>query len=229
MLCRSDRACNDGLAGHDVIVLRPTNLHWIDGSFDDPADLCAHSPVEFRVGDVTLVAPTDGDWTVSAAAVFLLRTLSRQHTKGQPVAEHLFPCCGNGMFDVEGDEDVLIIGCNSGIDIEVVHVGNDVHLTSAGQTTCGVTVAEWSVAVYQFADLVQEFYAACSPKNTEDDADRAGFVKLTREWARRRTIAANEAASSSPSPSHFPLIERGETMGSSLRARVVQWFSNKHS
>ena len=89
-----------------MIILRPTNLHWIDGSTDDSADLCAHSGVAFRIGQITLVKPSDGDWTVSAAALYLLRTLSQRHTRQQPIAEHLFPCFGNGIFEVEGQDDV---------------------------------------------------------------------------------------------------------------------------
>jgi len=215
-----------------LIILRPTNLHWIDASVDDPADLCAHSPVEFRIDDATLINPNAGDWTVSAAAVYLLRTLSRSHTKEQPVAEHLFPCCGNGMFDVEGDDDVLIIGCNSGIDFQVVHAGDDVVLTSADQTQYAVTLADWTVVVYQFADEVQAFYAASSAKTPEDAADRAGFVKLTSEWARRRGIAADPgAASSSLYPYYFPLVEPGADARplSTLPAHVVQWFSPRKS
>jgi hypothetical protein len=116
-----------------VIVLRPTNLHWIDG-INDPADLCAHSPVEFRIGGATLIKPSDGDWTVSAAALYLLRTLSQPHTKQQPITDYLFPCCGNGIFEVEGRDDVRIVGCNSGIDFEVVRTDDEVALTAEDGT-----------------------------------------------------------------------------------------------
>ena len=65
----------------DMIILRPTNLHWIDGTADDPSDLCAHSGVDFRIDDHVLIRPSNGEWAVSAIALFLLRTLSRPHTK----------------------------------------------------------------------------------------------------------------------------------------------------
>jgi hypothetical protein len=133
------------------------------------------------------------------------------------------------MFDVEGDDDVLIIGCNTGVDIEVVHAGSDVHLTRDDETTYDVTLTEWSVAVCQFADIVQGFYAASSPKTPEDSADRAGFVKLIREWARRRGVATNGAALSSPFPYQFPLVDLGEAAGPSLPTRIVQWFSKRNS
>lgn len=77
-----------------MITLRPTNLHWMSADPDDVADTCAHSGVEFLVDDHVLVQPSDGDWAVSAAALLLLRTLSRPHTKTNPVGDQLFPHCG---------------------------------------------------------------------------------------------------------------------------------------
>jgi hypothetical protein len=69
-----------------VIVLRPVNLRWINGAADDPADFCAHGDVEFRIGDDTLVEPSGRELTVSAAALYLLRTLSVPHTREAPSA-----------------------------------------------------------------------------------------------------------------------------------------------
>jgi hypothetical protein len=171
-----------------MIILRPTNLHWIDGSLDDTADLCAHSAVDFRIGDSVLVKPSDGDWTVSAAALYLLRTLSQPHTKQQPMTEFLFPCCGNGIFEVEGQDDVQILGCNSGIDFEVLRVEDEVILTDKGGTQFQVALSEWRRAVCNFSDSVRAFYSACSPKEPEDDWERRSFHKFLAEWSRRRSI-----------------------------------------
>ena len=176
-------------AGIAMISLRPTNLHWISGSADDLADLCAHAGVEFEVdGDLLVQA---GDWTVSAAAVYLLRTLSRSHTKSEPVAEFLFPCCGNGMFDVEGQSDVLIVGCNSGVDFEVVRVEDEVLLTVADGRQHRIAFADWTRAVCRFSDAVQAFYAGASPKQPSDDIEQNGFQKFQSEWSRRRSQAEN--------------------------------------
>jgi hypothetical protein len=77
-----------------MITLVPTRLHWIkDDGTDDPCDLCAHSPVQFEIDGNTLVAAEDGDATVGAAAIYLLRTLEQDHTDDNPVGDHLFPCC----------------------------------------------------------------------------------------------------------------------------------------
>jgi hypothetical protein len=176
-----------------------------------------------------LIEPSDGDWTVSAAAVYLLRTLSRSHTKQQPIAEHLFPCCGNGMFEAEG-EDVLIIGCNSGIDIEVVQAGDEVLLTTDDEARYALPFSDWRVAVCHFADAVQAFYSASAPKKPEDDTERTGFVRLTKEWARRRRLAEEAGAeSSSTYPCHFPLVDPAAEKKPVLAARVVQWLSKTKS
>lgn len=177
-----------------MITLRPTNLHWL-GSADDPADLCAHSGVEFSIGKATLVKPSDGEWTVSAAALYLLRTLSQSHTRQRPIAEHLFPCCGNGIFEVEGQNDVEIVGCNSGIDFEVVQIDDEVILTAKDGSQYRVAVSDWRRAVREFSDAVQAFYEASSPKDPENDWEQSGFRKFRSEWSRRRLLAEDHPGS----------------------------------
>jgi len=164
-----------------MITLQPTNLHWID-SIGDAQDLCAHSGVDFRIGDSILVKPRDGDWTVSASALYLLRTLSQPHTKQQPITEYLFPCCGNGIFEIEGQDDVQIVGCNSGIDDEVI-------LTCEDGTQHRIARSDWTKAVCEFSDSVQAFYVASPPKEPEDEWDQRSFRKFLSEWSRRRSLA----------------------------------------
>jgi hypothetical protein len=171
-----------------MITLRPTNLHWID-SINDAADLCAHSGVDFRIGDSILVKPSDGDWTVSAAALYLLRTLSQRHTKQQPITEYLFPCCGNGIFEIEGQDDVQIVGCNSGIDFEVSRMDDAVILRADDGTQHRIAFSDWKKAVCEFSDSVQAFYAASSPKEPEDAWEQRSFRKFLSEWSRRRSLA----------------------------------------
>ena len=159
-----------------MIILRPTDLHWIDGSVDDPSDLCAHSGVDFQIDGDVLVR--DGDWTVSAAALYLLRTLSGPRTKAHGTGSQLFPCCGNGIFEVEGQDDVLIVGCNSGIDFEVVQDGDDVLLTSEAGRQHRVSALDWRAAVCGFSDAVQAFYASSSPKLPADEFEQRSFQKF---------------------------------------------------
>lgn len=170
------------------MILRPVNLHWIQGAADDPMDLCAHGDVEFRIGeDVLLDAESGKGLTVSAAALYLLRTLVIPHTAEAPVGDQLFPCCGFNMYDLPGQDDVAISRCPNGQDFEVFHhpSGTGVVIRSATGREWFIAWPEWRTAVFGFADRVSRFYSVCSPKELDQD-DEAGFHKFTAEWERRR-------------------------------------------
>jgi hypothetical protein len=172
-----------------VVILRPVNLRWIQGAADDAKDLCAHGDVEFCIGDDVLLDPTTGrDLPVSAAALYLLRTLSVPHTHDKPVGDRLFPCCGFAMYDVGQHEDVVICGCPNGEDFEVFHQvsGAGVVVRAADGREWRVGWLEWRAAVFGFADKVSEFYGACCPKEPYAEEDAKGFRKFAAEWGRRR-------------------------------------------
>ena len=83
-----------------MLRLLAHDLCWINGAVDDPLDQCAHGKVEFTVNGDSLVKPQDGDWTVSATALYLLRSPSDEHTWANPMAESnfLFPHCGFNVW-----------------------------------------------------------------------------------------------------------------------------------
>ena len=170
-----------------MLILRPLNLCWIKGASDDPKDLCAHGDVEFRIDDEVLLATTGKGLTVSAAALYLLRTLSVPHSQRNPVGDHLFPCCGFTMLDLPGQDDVAICGCPGGEDFEVLHEagGTGVVVRAADGREWQIGWPEWRGGVFRFADCVSDFYAACLPKQpTQEDAP--GLKKFLDEWQRRR-------------------------------------------
>lgn len=168
-----------------MISLVPTRLHWIkDDGNDDPTDLCAHSPVWLNMDGETLVAPADGDATVSAAAVYLLRTLEQDHTQENPVGDHLFPCCGHAMYDT-GDDDVVICGCPNGSNFDVMHFGRSIWISTKDGRSYIVRTDEWRLAVTQFSDAVRQFYDTSLRKAPADDEASAGFAKMMAEWSRR--------------------------------------------
>lgn len=170
------------------VIVRPVKLSWIKGAADDPADICAHGHVDFRVDDDQLIDPErDMEVTVSAAALYLLRTLDREHTKQSQVGEQLFPCCGFVMYDEGTSPDVLIIGCPSGIDFEVRHgPGRDHVVVRAGDgREWRIASPDWQSAVFSFADAVSDFFATASPK-TPSAEDEPGFRKFVAEWQCRR-------------------------------------------
>ncbi|MBI3823289.1 MAG: hypothetical protein HY289_11520 [Planctomycetes bacterium] len=170
-----------------MVILRLLNLHWINNEVDDRKDLCAHGDVDFRIDSDILLGANGKDLTVSAAALYLLRTLSRPHTKEAPVGDQLFPCCGFAMWDLPGQDDVALSGCPNGEDFEVCHdtSGAGVVVRAADGRAWQVKWSDWRNAVFAFADQVSAFYAHCSPKEPTEE-DLPGFNKFKEEWQRRR-------------------------------------------
>ena len=106
-----------------MLTLEASNLHWIKGAADDPTDLCAHGTLNLQIGEYVLPGLASLDCTVSAAALYLLRSLSRSHRPGEQ--EHLFPCCGSAMYDIPETDDVFICGfCSFGSVCRKDYVGD---------------------------------------------------------------------------------------------------------
>ena len=89
-------------------------------------------------------------------------------------------------------EEVVIVGCNSGIDfdVDIEKDGSDIVTASADGFECLVGAKEWRRAVCQFSDAVQDFYASSAPKEPGDDAP--AFQLSMAEWKRRRSLARPE-------------------------------------
>ena len=167
-----------------MISLIPTRLHWVkDEGEDDLNDLCAHSPIWFDIDGELLISPEDGNFTVSAAAIYLLRTLEQDHTSENPVGEHLFPCCGHAIYDT-GEDDVVICGCSNGSDFSILHVGDTIQISTIDGQFYTVSIDQWRCAIMKFSDTVRQFYDSSLPKKPIQD-DVAGFAKMMDEWNRR--------------------------------------------
>jgi len=166
-----------------MIKLTPTQLHWMndDGS-DDPKDLCAHSPVIFEIDDHVIVKPEDGDWTVSATSIFLLRSLSRNHTSKEPVgAGQIFPCCGFNIYDV-GKPEAVILGCPSGIDLEIYREENSYRIVTENNQEFCVSSNDWNKTIHDFSSAVLNFYTSSKPKEPFDEESEKGFKLMMSEW-----------------------------------------------
>jgi hypothetical protein len=179
-----------------MITLIAHDLCWIKGSLDDSADQCAHAHVEFHVNGTTFLSPKDGEWTVSAAALYLLRTITLDHSESNPIAEgnFLFPCCAFNAWPIQERFKVVCIGCTHGIDINITHSGDSVVIESDKGKEL-VSEFEWRDAVLAFVKQVREFYDRSSPKdNLNDEFDREGWVRFWSEWNERNlTNQASEA------------------------------------
>ena len=172
------------------IVLQPTAMCWHS---EDAFDQCAHGSVAFTIDAIPFVGGSDAEGlTVSAAALFLLRTLTHDHTPAHPVAEYsqLFPCCGYTAYPNDGRFPVLVMGCNVGIEVDVTHSAGMVHLRGQDGTEATVTATEWRDAVVGFVDAVQGFYDEAPPRQPfGDDLEDEGWRTFWNEWRERRAAA----------------------------------------
>lgn len=166
------------------LVIEPVELHWI-GEFDSCNDLCAH-------GDVRVVLDggeiyRENEVTVSAGALYLLRTLEQDHALGEP--DFLFPHCAHVML-VHEEELVNISSCNHGGDWAVSHSDSGVALVFPGGHRLRVTDSEWRRAVCAFSSRVRAFYFATAKTPGGDDVEwHAAFCA---EWDRLHIAAGGK-------------------------------------
>ena len=157
------------------------NFEWIDGSLDNENDLCLHGHATAYIGEKKL----EYDATVSATALYLLKTLTENHIINED--NQMLPCCGFSMIPDEELGNVTIIGCPNGIDWSVIHEDNSVRLILEDGTQEIVPISEYENEVFRFVDKVEDFYMSCSPKKMpEDEYDRNGYIAFWNEWYRRR-------------------------------------------
>ena len=157
------------------------NFSWMEGKQDDPKDLCLHGRAIAIIGDKQL----EYDATVSAAALYLLKSITEDHIIAEDL--QLFPCCGFSFVPSEDLLEVHIIGCNNGIDWTVLHENSRVKIILEEGETIFVDIDEYKKEVFAFADKVEAFYKSCSPKILPDDEfERNGYTAFWNEWHRRR-------------------------------------------
>lgn len=179
-----------------MIELEAKNLEWITGKQDDPDDQCCHGLFSLTVNGTKFVSTNDGEWTLTIAALHLLRTLNDNHLPESRVTHgFLIPCCGMDVYftkeaeaDLERKYPVVSIGCPTGIDVWVKHTGNQVQLR-IDKKVGTISYKEWVTAVFRFTDQILEFYAKNSPKSIiEEPKLREGWSELWKEITRRRAI-----------------------------------------
>ncbi len=179
-----------------MLSLRALHLNWINGQADDPTDHCAHGKVELSLGDRILYKTGGEDITVSAASLYLLRTVEDDHTPEVSVAEGnwLFPCCGFSVFPDSGRYNVCCMGCNTGTDLFIRHSGSNVVLSS-GEEEATVLASDWKAAVLGLVGQVERFYAACAPKvDLDNELDLEGWSLFWSEWNTRKLRALASGA-----------------------------------
>jgi hypothetical protein len=134
------------------------------------------------------------DITVSAAALFLLRTLSDDHTSEEPVTHgnQLFPCCGFNVYPADGRFPAPIDGCPRGFDLDVVHSDGFVTIRDREGAAAVVAEAEWAAAVLGFVASVQAFHDASQRRLVVSERDDDGWGVFLARTGRPCGRAARE-------------------------------------
>ena len=162
-------------------LIDTTELYWIDESVDNPEDLCLHGHAIVYIGEEKL----EYDCTVSATALYLLKTLTEDHIIHED--NQMLPCCGHFYVPDAKLENVTISGCGNGIDWTVKHSGKDVVLTLESGREETIPLKAYKQEVYRFVDKIEEYYKTCLPKKIpEDSFSRDGYTAFWNEWHRRR-------------------------------------------
>ena len=155
-------------------------LYWIDGKDDAPEDLCLHGDVVVTIGEEII----HNSCTVSAAALRILRTLSRDHLP--TIGEQMLPCCGHTMIANETLDEVEIIGCDDGIDWTVIHENGMVKIITENENTVYIYYLQYKEEVLRFVYMVEDYYKKSSNKVLpEDEFERDGYIAFWNEWNRR--------------------------------------------
>ena len=145
--------------------------------------MCLHGHAIAYIGEERL----EYDCTVSATALYLLKTLTEDHIIHED--NQMLPCCGHFYIPDEKLENVIISGCDNGIDWTVRHSGKDVVLTLENGIEETIPLEEYRQEVYRFADKVEKYYKLCSLKTIpEDSFSRDGYIAFWNEWHRRRNV-----------------------------------------
>jgi len=141
-------------------------------------DCCIHGNIVFKIGD-DLLSDSE-EWCVSVSAYRFLHTLFKNHCMG--AEEFLIPHCGHFMIPSEDAMSVSIIGCNIGIDFDILHEDGYVVIRTEENTEYRVPYEEYKNAVVSFAEQIMEFYKSNPPREFEDAFDRDGYRAFVTEW-----------------------------------------------
>lgn len=159
------------------------NIGWLKGLEENPIDCCAHANVVAHIGEETF----EYHATVSATALYLLKSLSKNHVAYQE--EQFLPCCGFNIIANKGDSgDVAILGCPRGIDWDLVHIDDAVEITTDSGLKTVVPFSDYREEVLKFVDKVEAFYESQPPRKPAKN-EALAYKAFWNEWHRRRREA----------------------------------------
>lgn len=164
--------------GNDMIELRVENLHFLGDTEEvRRQDYCVHGNVIFKLDDD--IIECGEEWCVSASAIRFMRSVLNNHFSG--AEEHMIPCCGHFMIPAEDGKTVQIIGCNNGVDFDVIHEEENVRIRTENKEYL-YSLKEYIDVVITYAEQIEEFMLKSPERIFTDDFDRAGFAAFRTEW-----------------------------------------------
>lgn len=183
-----------------MMELYANGLHFLGNDEESQReDLCIHGGVFLKVNDtVVSELKKDGSWCVSASALRFLRSLFRSVFFG--TEEHMIPCCGHFMIASEDKKRVTIIGCNNGIDFDVIHENHEVIIRLEDGMEQRVPYSEYREAVLAFALQIKDFFDKSPARIFTDDFERDGFEAFQTEFSELLDRAIND-------PKHIVNVE----------------------
>ena len=164
-----------------MFSIEVSNLHWIEG-VDEREDLCLHGDAVVLIGHERLEYQ---EATVSATALYLLKSLSEDHIIYKSI--QMLPCCGFTMFADDALSSVEISGCPNGVDWSVIHGEDCIWLVTESGNKTTIPMDEYRKTVFAFADQIEAFYRNSADKKLpRDKFDRDGYIAFWNEWKARR-------------------------------------------
>lgn len=162
-----------------LFIIKLSNLCFLGEQNETQKDLCLHGNVFIQIVDHVLDDGKVDQWTVSAGALRLLRSVVENHYAGSE--EHLMPCCGHFMIPSDDLQTVNISGCPNGLDFTVLHKDNTVELIT-DKNSISIPFDEYKNTVLKVAEEVELFYHDSPPKKLDNDFDKEGYQAFWNEW-----------------------------------------------
>lgn len=134
-------------------------------------DYCIHGNVVFKIGDKSL--SNEKEWCISASAYKFLCTLFKNHFIED--GDFLIPCCGHFIILSDDKKIEKIMGCNSGIDFNVIHGKSDIIIKTEDNIEYNIPFVDYKIAVLSFAKQVIDFYKLNSERKFTDEYDKEGY------------------------------------------------------
>jgi hypothetical protein len=169
-----------------LFELKILDLHWLEG-IDEDNDLCVHGHLYLRIGDQVISDMESGDWTLSSTAMYLLRSMESDYEQ-DGYGNYILPCCGHFFIADDNENNVVIQGCNIGVDWKIKHI-NENYITHILQNGYEISIAKeiYRKIVLDFADQVEQFFKDSKPKVVpKDDFEKKGYLTFWKEWRKLR-------------------------------------------